>query len=189
MAKLYFRYGVMGCGKTTMLLQVIYNYKKNNLNCVLVKPKIDKKGNNKIVSRLGIDREVDVLLDKNDLLSQQINLENIKCIVVDESQFLTVDQVKDLWLISKQNDIPVICYGLKTTFQGEFFIGSKSLMELADTLEELITICSCGKKAKFNARKINGEYTLIGDEVAIDGIDATYDALCPECYIEKVLKE
>ena len=117
MAKLYFRYGVMGCGKTTMLLQVIYNYKKNNLNCVLVKPKIDKKGDNKIVSRLGIDREVDVLLDKENLLSEEIKLENIKCIVVDEAQFLTVEQVKDLWLISKLRDIPVICYGLKTTFK------------------------------------------------------------------------
>ena len=189
MAKLYFRYGAMGCGKTTVLLQVVYNYKKNNLNCILVKPQIDKKGDNKIVSRLGIERKVDILLEENTLLSNKVNLENVDSIVVDEAQFLSVDQVKDLWLISKLKDIPVICFGLKTTFKGEFFTGSKPLMELSDTLEELVTICSCGKKAKFNARKINGEYTLKGDEVAIDGIDATYDALCPECYINKVLIE
>lgn len=188
MAKLYFRYGTMGCGKTTVLLQVVYNYKKNNLNCILVKPKIDKKGDNKIVSRLGIEREVDILLEENTLLSDKLDFKNVDSIVVDEAQFLSVDQVKDLWLISKLKDIPVICYGLKTTFKGEFFTGSKPLMELSDTLEELVTICSCGRKAKFNARKINGEYTLKGDEVAIDGIDATYDALCPECYINKVLK-
>lgn len=189
MAKLYFRYGTMGCGKTTVLLQVVYNYKKNNLNCILVKPKIDKKGDNKIVSRLGIEREVDILLEENTLLSDKLDFKNVDSIVVDEAQFLSIDQVKDLWLISKLKDIPVICYGLKTTFKGEFFTGSKPLMELSDTLEELVTICSCGKKAKFNARKINGEYTLKGDEVAIDGIDATYDALCPECYINKVLIE
>lgn len=188
MAKLYFRYGTMGCGKTTVLLQVVYNYKKNNLNCILVKPKIDKKGDNKIVSRLGIEREVDILLEENTLLSDKLDFKNVDSIVVDEAQFLSVDQVKDLWLISKLKDIPVICYGLKTTFKGEFFTGSKPLMELSDTLEELVTICSCGRKAKFNARKINGEYTSKGDEVAIDGIDATYDALCPECYINKVLK-
>lgn len=189
MAKLYFRYGTMGCGKTTALLQVVYNYKKNNLNCILVKPKIDKKGDNKIVSRLGIEREVDILLEENTLLSDKLDFKNVDSIVVDEAQFLSIDQVKDLWLISKLKDIPVICYGLKTTFKGEFFTGSKPLMELSDTLEELVTICSCGRKAKFNARKINGEYTLKGDEVAIDGIDANYDALCPECYINKVLIE
>lgn len=188
MAKLYFRYGAMGCGKTTALLQVIYNYKKNNLNIVLIKPSIDKKGEDKIVSRLGIEAKVDVLLKPNDKVIDSINLENLTCILVDESQFLTSSQVKELWLISKLKNIPVICYGLKTTFKGEFFTGSKPLMELADEYEELVTICSCGKKAKFNARKISNEYTLIGDEVAIDGIDAEYEALCPTCYIKKVLK-
>lgn len=188
MAKLYFRYGAMGCGKTTALLQVIYNYKKNNLNIVLIKPSVDKKGEDKIVSRLGIDAKVDVLLKPNDKVIDSINLEGLTCILVDESQFLTPIQVKELWLISKLKNIPVICYGLKTNFKGSFFAGSQSLMELADEYEELVTICSCGKKAKFNARKINNEYTLIGDEVAIDGIDAEYEALCPKCYINKVLK-
>lgn len=188
MAKLYFRYGAMGCGKTTALLQVIHNYKKNNLNIVLIKPSIDKKGNNKIVSRLGIESDVDILLTPSSIVMDNIDLNDLTCILVDEAQFLTFNQVKELWLISKLTDIPVICYGLKTNFKGEFFTGSKSLMELADEIEELVTICSCGKKAKFNARKNNDEYTLIGDEVAIDGIDAEYEALCPKCYINKVLK-
>ena len=107
---------------------------------------------------------------------------------VDEAQFLSPRQVNDLWLITKLKNIPVICYGLRTTFEGKLFKGSKPLMELADVIEELITMCRCGKKAKFNARIINGEYTLIGDEVAIDEIDAKYEPLCPECYIEQVLK-
>lgn len=188
MAKLYFRYGTMKSGKTTAILQVIYNYKSNNLNCILVKPKIDEKGENKIVSRLNIEREVDVLLGDNELLSDIIDLNNLNCIVVDEAQFLTESQVKDIWLISKLNNIPVICYGLRTTSKSNLFEGSKALMELADNIEKMVTICSCGKRSEFNARKINDEYTLMGDDIAIDGIDATYEPLCPECYIKKVLK-
>lgn len=101
---------------------------------------------------------------------------------------MTKEQIKDLWIISKIHDIPVICYGLKTNFKGELFEGSKTILELADELEELFTICGCGKKAKFNARLINGEYTNSGEEVAIDGIDAKYESLCGKCYLEKVLK-
>ena len=100
---------------------------------------------------------------------------------------MTKEQIKELWIIAKTKDIPVICYGLKTNFKGELFEGSKPIIELADELEELITICKCGKRAKFNARIINGEYVKDGEEVAIDGIDATYEPLCGKCYIENVL--
>ena len=187
MAKLYFRYGAMNCGKTTALLQVAHNYEEKGMNILLIKPKVDKKGDDKIVSRLGIERKVDVLVDENDKLKDILKLDNISCILVDEVQFMNKDQIRELWIIAKTKDIPVICYGLKTNFKGKLFEGSKAVIELADELEELITICKCGKRAKFNARVVNGKFVKSGEEVAIDGIDATYEPLCGKCYIENVL--
>lgn len=188
MAKMYFRYGAMNCGKTTALLQVAHNYEEKGLKVLIIKSKVDKKGGKNIVSRLGIEREVDILLKPEEKIIDKINLENLNCILVDEVQFMTPTQVKELWMISKLHNIPVICYGLKTNFKGELFVGSKPAIELADELEELVTICSCGKKAKFNARLINGKFVNVGDEVAIDGIDATYEPLCGECYLKNVLE-
>ena len=189
MAKLYFRYGAMNCGKTTVLLQVAHNYEEKGLKVIVIKPSIDKKGNMNIVSRLGIERKVDILLKPEDKIKELIDVNNINCILVDEAQFLTHEQVKELWMITKLYDIPVICYGLRTTFKGEFFIGSKKLMELSDELEELVTICKCGKKAKFNVRKVNGKIVSSGDDVAIDGFDnVTYESMCGKCYITDVLK-
>lgn len=188
MAKLYFRYGAMGAGKSTMLMQVAHNYEEKGLNVLVVKSIVDTKGEDKLVSRIGIERKVDVLLKNSDILSKTHSLNNISCILVDESQFLNKKQVEDLWYISKELDITIICYGLKVNFKGEFFDGSKRLMELADTFDELITICKCGKKARFNARKVNGEYTLSGDDVLIDGTkNIEYEALCGKCYLEKVI--
>lgn len=188
MAKLYFRYGAMGAGKSTMLMQVAHNYEEKGLNVLVVKSVVDTKGEDRLVSRMGIERKVDVLLKNSDILSKVTNFDNISCILVDEAQFLNKKQVEDLWYISKKFDIPVICYGLKVNFKGEFFTGSKRLMELSDTFDELITICKCGKKARFNARKVNGIYTLIGDDVVIDGTkNIGYEALCGKCYLEKVI--
>lgn len=187
MAKMYFRFGAMNCGKTTALLQVAHNYEEKGMNILLIKPKIDRKGDNKIVSRLGIDRKVDILVDSNDKLKDMLKLDNINCILVDEVQFMTKEQIKELWTIAKLKDIPVICYGLKTNFKGRLFEGSKAVIELADELDELITICKCGKRAKFNARVVNGKFVKSGQEVAIDGIEATYEPLCGKCYIENVL--
>lgn len=188
MAKLYFRYGAMGAGKSTMLMQVAYNYEEKGLKVLVMKSIVDTKGEDKLVSRIGIKRKVDVLLQGSDILSNVTSFENISCILVDEAQFLTEKQVEDLWYISKEFDIPVICYGLKVNFKGELFAGSKRLLELADTFDELITICKCGKKARFNARKINGVYTLTGDDVVIDGTkNIEYEALCGKCYLDKVI--
>ena len=188
MGKLYFKYGAMSCGKTAQLLQVVYNYEKNGFNVLLVKPAVDKKGEDTVVSRIGASRKVDLLLDKNDRLVDKIDVEKLDSIVVDEAQFLSKEQVKELWLISKLYDIPVITYGLKTNFLGELFPGSKALIEKADEIDELVTICSCSKKAKFNVRIVNGNYASSGEEISIDGIDSEYEAMCPECYIDKVLK-
>ena len=188
MAKLYFKYGAMSCGKTTELLQVVYNYNRKGFNVILVKPEVDKKGDTKVVSRLGVEREVDYILSDDELLSDKVELDTVDSIVVDEAQFMNEKQINELWMISKLYDIPVLAYGLKSNFQGHLFEGSKTLLEKADVIEELVTNCSCVKKARINARKLGEEYTISGDEVAIDGIDATYEALCPECFIKKVLK-
>lgn len=188
MSKMYFRYGAMNCGKTTALLQVAHNYEEQGMNVLVLKPQIDKKGGEKVVSRLGIDRQVDYLISKDDMLLYDLNLDDINCILVDEAQFLTPNQAKELWIISKMKNVPVICYGLKTDFRGKLFEGSKAVIELADELEELTTICKCGEKARFNARIENGKFVNRGNVVAIDGIDARYEPLCGKCYIEKVLK-
>ena len=188
MSKLYFRFGAMNCGKTTALLQVAHNYEEKGMKIVVVKSSIDKKGDKNIVSRLGIEREVNLLVAPNESILDNINLANVSCILVDEAQFMTASQIKELWIIAKLKDIPVVCYGLKTNFKAELFEGSKAALELSDELEELATICTCGRKAKFNARMINNEFVFEGEEVAIDGIDAEYEPLCGTCYINKVLK-
>lgn len=188
MSKLYFRFGAMNCGKTTALLQVAHNYEEKGMNVIVIKSEVDKKGDKNIVSRLGVEREVDLLVAPNEKILDNIKLDNINCILVDEVQFMPKEQVKELWMITKLKNIPVICYGLKTNFKGELFEGTKAILELADELEELATICKCGKKAKFNARLINNKYVYDGDEVAIDGIDAKYEPLCGKCYLNKVLK-
>ena len=187
MSKLYFRFGAMNCGKTTALLQVAHNYEEKGMKVIVIKSAIDKKGNKNIVSRLGIDREVDLLIKPKEKILKKINLNGISCILVDEVQFMKKQQIKELWMITKLKNIPVICYGLKTNFKGELFEGTKAVIELADELEELATICRCGKKAKFNARLIDGNYVYNGDEVAIDGLEARYEPLCGKCYLNKVL--
>ncbi|MBQ9072710.1 MAG: thymidine kinase [Bacilli bacterium] len=193
MAKMYFRYGAMNCGKTTVLLQVAHNYEEQGMKILLIKPSIDKKAGTKVSSRIGLEREVDLLLTANETIRENlrngnISFDNLNCILVDEAQFLTKEQVNELWIISKLCDIPVICYGLKTNFKGELFEGSKAIVEKADTLEEASTICKCGNKARFNARLENGVYVTEGSEVAIDGIDAEYESLCGKCYVQKVLR-
>ena len=189
MAKMYFRFGAMNCGKTTSLLQVAHNYEEQGMKIIVIKSEVDKKGNDTIVSRIGINRKVDLLLSLEDSIIDKIDTKELDCILVDEVQFMTKKQIKELWMIAKLKHIPVICYGLKTNFKGELFEGSKAVIELADELEELVTICKCGKKARFNARIENGEYVSEGNVVAIDGIDAKYEPLCGKCYIEKVLKK
>ena len=190
MSKLYFRYGAMNCGKTTALLQVAHNYEERNMKVLILKPSIDTKGDNKIVTRIGLKRKVDHLIKKDENLNNYLKKvdKDIACILVDEAQFLTRDQVDELFMFSKFKDIPVICYGLRTDFKSISFNGSLRLFELADVLEELYTICRCGKRAKFNGRIVNGKFTSSGSQVAIDGEnEITYESLCGKCYLEKVL--
>lgn len=190
MSKLYFRYGAMNSGKTTLLLQVAHNYEERGMKVVILKPEIDTKGNNQIVTRIGLTRTVDHMITKDEKLSKYLNTleEEVVCILVDESQFLNRDQVDELFMYAKLKNKPVICYGLRSDFKSMAFPGSLRLFEVADVMEELITICRCGKRAKFNGRIVNGEFTSRGEQVAIDGEnEIEYESLCGKCYLNKVL--
>ena len=188
MSKLYFRYGAMNSGKSTHLMQVAHNYEERGMKFILIKPAPDKKGGDKLVSRLGVERKVDILcLEKMNIYEEIQKWQEVKfkvnCILVDEVQFMTKEQVDQLFKIAVVLDIPVICYGLRTDFMMEGFEGSTRLLLLAHSIEEMKTICKCGRKAILNGRKINGEFVFEGEQVAIDNIDnVQYESLCGHCY-------
>lgn len=192
MSKLYFRYGAMNCGKSSNLMQVAHNYNENNKEVVVIKSSIDTKGEDYLESRVGLKRKVDILINPEESFEKYYDYwnDNISCILVDEAQFLTSKQVEELWIASKMLEIPVICYGLKTDFKSNLFEGSKRLLELADELEELITICSCGKRAKFNARYVNNEFQEDGSSILIDGSVSSveYRPMCGKCYMKNKYK-
>lgn len=193
MKKLIFRQGPMNCGKTALLLQVAHNYEEKGMKVIIMKPKIDTKGGTKIVSRIGLEREVDYLIDDINDFKQYLSKlkeKEISCVLIDEAEFLNNNHISELYYFTKKYDIPVICYGLRADFRAELFPGTESLFAWADTIEELITICKCGRKARFNARIENGEYVIEGGQVAIDGEnDISYESMCGTCYLKKVLKK
>ena len=190
MAKLYFRYGAMNSGKTTALLQVAFNYKERGMRVLLLKPSIDTKGQGEVVSRLGVRRPVDVLvapdMDVLDIVRRDMAEHGAPaCVLCDESQFFTPEQVDQLFLVTVDLGIPVICYGLRADFMTRGFPGSTRLLELAHTIEEMKTICTCGRKAICNCRKVNGRFVFEGEQVAIDlENDVQYVSMCPQCYFK-----
>jgi thymidine kinase len=194
-AKLYFRYGAMNSGKSTNMLQAAYNYEERGQQVLLAKPQVDTKGDSDIVSRLGVRRPVDFVLSpdadvqlefakQRERVRQETGLE-VSCLLVDEAQFLSETQVDDLLRIAIQENVPVLAYGIRTDFQTVAFPGSRRLLEIAHSIEELKTICRCGRKAVFNARKVGDKFIFDGDQVAIDGVDVTYESLCGSCYLEE----
>ncbi|HEY4616509.1 MAG TPA: thymidine kinase [Citricoccus sp.] len=211
MAKLYFRYGAMNSGKSTGLLQAAYNYEERGQRVLLAKPQVDSKGDDRIVSRLGVTRTVDFLIphgadllelyrrhatgdDPTALIAHvDAAVKPVACLLVDEAQFLEPEQVDDLLRIAVLQNVPVMAYGIRTDFRTASFPGSGRLMELAHSLEELKTICRCGRKAVFNTRKavdMQGEtvverFIFEGDQVAIDGVEVTYESLCGVCYLQE----
>ena len=190
MAKLSFKYATMNSGKTIDVLRTAYNYEENNGKVIIIKPKIDTKGNEKIVSRLGISRKVDYLIYYDDELFDVLegNLKNVDAILVDEAQFLSKKQIDDLSIISCVMNIDVICYGLRVNFRGVLFEGSKRLLEVADSINELVTLCECRKVARYVGRKVDGVFKMDGPEIIIDGSkkNIEYVPLCKECYLKKV---
>lgn len=191
MANLTFYYGTMAVGKTTKLLQDYYNYTKYLIKVVLMKPKIDTKGDSKVINRMGVSLNVDVMIAKNaNLLSNKYKNKYLYAdfLLVDEAQFLNKRQINQLWFIAHEYNISVICYGLKTNFKGDLFEGSMQLFALSDEKHELTVNCLCGKPAMFNARKVNGKYSSGGKEVMIDGDsnDVEYVPLCADHFLEYV---
>lgn len=201
MAKLYFRYGAMNSGKSTALLQAAYNYEERGQRVLLAKPAIDTKADDQIASRLGVSRTVDFLIEPDADASALFRAErersrvatgaDVSCLLIDEAQFLTPAQVDDLFRIAIHDDIPVLAYGIRSDFLTAAFPGSRRLLEIAHSLEELKTICRCGRKAVFNGRVIDGEFVFDGDQVAIDEAGAgaehvvTYESLCGSCYLQE----
>lgn len=186
MAKLYFRYGAMNSGKSTALLQVSHNYEERGMKVLLLKRDFDSKGDSYVVSRLDVKRKVDLVISEEDNIIDIVDKDGIGCILVDEAQFFTSDHIDQLYELAVIHNIPVICYGLRTDFRTEGFPGSTRLLLIAHSLEELKTICTCGKKAMHNTRKINGQWVFKGSQVAIDdGDEIEYVSLCPSCYFKK----
>ncbi|EEH99249.2 thymidine kinase [Clostridium tertium] len=190
MSKLYFRYGAMNSGKSTHLMQVAYNYEERGMNVTLIKPFTDKKGGERLVSRLGVERKVDLVIYDEDNVLEKVQEyreknKNIDCILVDEAQFLKSKQIDQLFEIAVVLDIPVICYGLRTDFKMQGFEGSTRLLLLAHSIEEMKTICKCGRKAVLNGRKINDRFVFEGEQIAIDNVDnVEYESLCGHCYFK-----
>lgn len=185
MAKLYFRYGAMGSSKTANALMVAYNYKERGQKAILLKPSVDTRdGVNIIRSRIGLESECQSL---EYFISSVTDFNKISAIIVDEVQFATPYQIEKLAEIVDYANIPVICYGLKTDFQGHLFEGSKRLIELADVIEEIKTVCWCGRAAKFNARICNDKIIKSGEQVVL-GANESYISLCRKHYNAETLK-
>lgn len=185
MAKLYFRYGAMNCGKTTALLQTAHNYSESGQRAIIMKPAVDTKMKSCVTSRLGISREVDLLVGEDNDLYEYFKKKGseLDCILVDEVQFLTVAQIEQLYRIAVVLNIPIICYGLRADFRMDGFPASSRLLELAHSITEMKNVCSCGKKATCNLRLVNGIPVFKGNQVEIDDSDfISYKAVCSECY-------
>ena len=173
MAKLYFRYGAMGSSKTANAIMVQYNYHERGQNALMVKPRLDNRDGERIVgSRSGLSAPCIYVEEL-----ENVDLSAYNCIIVDEAQFLKKDQVAQLVQIVDEMNIPVICYGLRADFRGELFEGSTWLMAWADTIEEIKTVCWCGRKATCNARVVDGKVAREGEQIVLGG-NESYVALC-----------
>lgn len=185
MAKLYFRYGAVGSAKTMNLLAVAHNYRQQGKQVMLLKPHLDKRfGVDQIRSRSGLEANADLLLDEDtDLVSRDWS--GIVCVLVDEAQFLSsavIDQLRQLTLLF---NLPVICYGLRTDFKSFLFPGSKRLMEVADSIEEVKATCHfCNRKSIFSLRHINGKGVLEGPQIQL-GAEECYYPACYSCYTDQ----
>ena len=189
MAKLYVKYGAMGSSKTAQALITKYNYEENDLSVWLIKPSADTRDGAQILrSRIGLEAEVEVIPPNVDIYARFLGSKARRCdvIIVDECQFLTEKQIDQLRAIVDEHNIPVMCFGLRTDFQTRLFPGSRRLMEVADTIQEIKTICDCGAKATVNAR-IDGAGHIVtqGAQVVLGGNDS-YIAMCHKCYVRGI---
>jgi len=188
MAKLYFKYGAMGSSKTAQALITKYNYEENNLSVWLIKPGADTRdGEGILKSRIGLEAKVQMIPADTDVykIFAEEKAETCDVIIVDECQFMTMEQIDQLRAIVNDYNVPVMCFGLRTDFQTKLFPGSLRLMEVADTIQEIKTICDCGAKATVNARISDGYIVTEGAQVFLGGNDA-YIAMCHKCYVKGI---
>ena len=190
MAKLYFYYSAMNAGKSTSLLQSAYNYKERGMRPFIMSAAIDNRYSiGKVTSRIGLEAEAYLFHKEDDLfkiLSEENKKQGISCVLIDESQFLSREQVKQLAIAVDDLDIPVLCYGIRTDFRGELFPGSQHLLAWADNLIELKTICHCGSKATMVVRTDeDGNIINDGDQVVIGGNDR-YQSMCRKHFAEHI---
>ena len=192
MAKLYYRYGTVGSAKTLNLLAVAHNYRSQGKKVLLIRPALDVRfGQNNIKSRAGLEMKADVLVtEDSDLLKE--DLEGVDCLLLDEAQFVSKGIIDQLRRITHEKNIPVLCYGLRTDFRSNLFEGSRRLMELADSIEEIKATCHyCNKKSIMNLKHVDGVATLDGPSVQL-GAEEVYFPCCYGCWtgqIQKAKKE
>lgn len=187
MAKLYFKYGAMGSSKSANALITKFNYEERGMKVWLIKPSVDTRdGVHTLKSRIGLSAEADIISSEDSIIGLLKKKENVDVIISDECQFFSAEQIDELREIVDFQNIPVMCFGLRTDFKTRLFEGSKRLFEVADSTTEIKTICSCGAKATVNARiDENGNILTHGRQVLL-GAEDKYIAMCHRCYSKAV---
>lgn len=190
MAKLYFKYGAMGSSKSAQALITKFNYEEKGMSVWLIKPGTDTRDGADIIrSRIGLSQSAQVIAPDESIIEAYEKAGNYDVIIADEAQFLTPAQIDELRKLVDEEDIPVLCFGLKTDFLTHFFPGAMRLMELADSLSEIKTICECGRKATVNARiDENGRIVTEGNQVMLGGNDS-YTAMCHRCWVNRIKEQ
>lgn len=190
MAKLYFKYGAMGSSKSAQALTAKFNYEEKGMTVWLIKPGTDTRdGADVIRSRIGLEQKAQIISPDESIADAYHAAGNYDVIIADEAQFLTPSQIDELRKLVDEEDLPVLCFGLRTDFQTHFFPGAMRLMELADSITEIKTICECGRKATVNARfDDSGRIITEGDQVVLGGNDR-YTAMCHKCWVDKIKEQ
>ncbi len=190
MAKLYFKYGAMGSSKTAQALITRFNYMELGMSVWLIKPSTDTRdGADIIKSRIGLEARAQVITPSQNIIGEYRKLGCRDVIIADEAQFFTPEQIEQLRYLVDEDDLPVLCFGLRTDFLTRLFPGSQRLMELADSITEIKTVCACGRKATVNARlDASGRILTQGDQVFLGGNDS-YIAMCHKCWKEKIKEQ
>lgn len=190
MAKLYFKYGAMGSSKSAQALITKFNYEELGMSVWLIKPSIDTRdGADIIKSRIGLQQHAQIITPEQNIIEEYEKAGKHDVIIADEAQFFTPEQIEELRDIVDDENLPVLCFGLRTDFLTHFFPGAQRLMELADSLTEIKTVCACGRKATVNARiDGNGRIITAGSQVFLGGNDS-YVAMCHKCWKDKIRKQ